>query len=184
VPWDYEQHVVLSFPEVAAVRCLPHTNRTSSDAPGSVGLVVVPDRPEDPSPRPSVSLIGRIMDVLSPMAPVGAGIAVLCPSYVAVTVVATIRLRRGVAALTGQEEIRAALEAVLHPTLADPPRWGRALYATSLIAFLEQQPSVDVVTVFELRDETGTSVESVAVDPCRGLYCSSGAHVLTCEEQL
>lgn len=183
VPWDYEQHVTLSFPDVAAVRCLPHTDRTSTQAPGTVGLVVVPDRP-DPAPRPSVSLIGRILDALGPLAPMGAQIAVLCPSYAAVTVVATIRLRRGVAALTGQQEIRAALEAVLHPTHAEPPRWGRALYAASVIAFLEQQPSVDVVTDFDLRDETGASVESVEVDACRGLYCSSGAHVLTCEEQL
>lgn len=183
VPWDYEQHVTLSFPEVAAVRCLPHTSRTSTQAPGSVGLVVVPDRP-DPAPRPSVSLIGRIVDRLAPLAPVGAQVAVLCPSYEAVTVVATIRLRRGVAALTGQQEIRDALEAVLHPTHADPPRWGRALYSASLIAFLEQQPSVDVVRLFDLRNQDGDSVESVEVDPCRGLYCSSGAHVLTCEEQL
>ena len=183
VPWDYEQHVTLSFPEVAQVRCLPHTDRESTAAAGSVGLVVVPDRP-DPAPRPSVSLIGRILDVLQPLAPMGARVGVLCPSYAAVTVVATIRLRRGVAALTGQQEIRDALEAVLHPTHADPPRWGRALYAASVIAFLEQQPSVDVVTDFDLRDQTGASVESVDVDACRGLYCSSGDHVLTCEEQL
>lgn len=183
VPWDYQQHVVLSFPEVAAVLCLPHTDRTSTRAPGSVGLVVVPDRP-DPAPRPSVSLVGRILDVLRPLAPVGAQVAVLCPEYAPVTVVATITLRRGVAALTGQQEIRAALEAVLHPAHAEPPRWGRAVYAASVIAFLEQQPSVDVVTDFELRDETGSAVESVEVDACRGLYCSSGGHVLTCEEQL
>lgn len=183
VPWDYEQHVVLSFPEVAAVRCLPHTDRNSTQVPGSVGLVVVPDRP-DPAPRPSVSLIGRILDVLQPLAPLGAQVAVLCPSYAPVTVVATITLRRGVAALTGQQEIRAALEAMLHPAHAEPPRWGRALYSASVIAFLEQQPSVDVVTDFALRDETGSAIESVEVDACRGLYCSSGAHVLTCEEQL
>lgn len=183
VPWDYEQHVALAFPEVAAVRCLPHTDR-DGDAPGVVGLVVVPDRVDLPDPRPSVSLIGRITDALAPRAPIGARMAVLCPAYAAVTVVASIRLRRGVAALTGQQEIAAALEATLHPTRSDPPRWGRGLYASTLIAFLEQQPSVDVVTAFELRDAAGVAVETVEVDPCRGLYCSSGAHVLTCEEQL
>ena len=183
-PWDYEQHVALAFPEIAAVLCLPHTDRDGGHAPGVVGLVVVPDRPDDPAPKPSVSLIGRIDDVLTPLSPVGARVAVLCPRYAAVSVAATIRLRRGVAALTGQEEIRAAIEGALHPTATGAPRWGRSLYASSLVAFLEQQPSVDVVTAFELRDADGAVVEVVEVDPCRGLTCSTGAHALTCEEQL
>jgi hypothetical protein len=183
-PWDYEQQVTLAFPEVAAVRCLPHTNTSGGRAPGTVGLVVVPDRPLDPSPRPSVSLTERILDAFAPVKPIGAEVAVLCPLYVPVTVVATIMLRRGVAALTGLEEIRSALEDVLHPTASWPPRWGLSLYASSLIAFLEQHPDVDVVTGFDLHDASGSSAEVVEVDPCRGLYCSSAAHQLTCEEQL
>lgn len=183
VPWDYEQHVALAFPEVAAVRCLPHTDASGNRVPGKVGLVVVPDRPTDPAPRPSVSLTGRIVDALTPLKPMGAGIAVLCPLYEAVTVVASITLRRGVAALTGLEEISAALERALHPTGTSPTRWGKALYASTLIAFLEQQPVVDVVTSFDLQWQ-GASVEVVEVDACRGLYCSAGDHLLTCEEQL
>ena len=184
VPWDYEQQVTLAFPEVAAVRCLPHTTTSGDRAPGTVGLVVVPDRPLDPQPRPSVSLTERILDTFAPLKPIGAEVAVLCPLYAPVTVVATITLRPGVAALTGLEAIRAALEDLLHPTTSWPPQWGRSLYASSLIAFLEQLPDVDVVKGFDLHDETGSSVEVVEVDPCRGLYCSSAAHQLTCEEQL
>ncbi|WP_168223516.1 baseplate J/gp47 family protein [Pseudarthrobacter sp. NIBRBAC000502772] len=183
-PWDYEQHVALAFPEVAAVLCLPHTDRDGKRAPGKVGLVVVPDRPLDPAPRPSVSLSGRIVDAFAPMKPLGAEVLVLCPDYVPVTVVASIRLRRGTAALTGKETIAAALETVLHPTATFPVRWGRTLYASTLVAFLERQQSVDVVTAFELRDATGAAVELVEVDPCRGLYCSAAGHELTCEEQL
>lgn len=183
-PWDYEQHVALAFPEVAAVRCLPHTNRDGQREPGKVGVVVVPDRPLDPAPRPSVSLTGRVVDALASSRPMGAEAVVLCPLYAAVSVVAKVRLRRGIAALTGKEAITTALEAVLHPTSIRPTRWGRSLYASTLISFLERQRSVDVVTSFELRDDSGTSVELVEVDACRGLYCSSGAHEVTCEEQL
>jgi hypothetical protein len=184
VPWDYEQRVALDFPEVAAVRCLPHTEGDGQREPGKVGLVVVPDRPLDPAPRPSVGLTERIIASLAPAKPIGAEIAVLCSLYAPVTVVATIRLRPGIAALTGKETITAALETVLHPTGTVPTRWGRTLYASTLIAFLERQPSVDVVTGFELRDATGSLVELVEVDACRGLYCSSGAHEIACEEQL
>jgi len=182
-PWDYEQHVALAFPEVAAVRCLPHTDASGVRVPGKVGLVVVPDRLTDPAPRPSVSLTGRIVDALTPIKPMGAEIAVLCPLYREVRVVASILLRRGVAALTGLEDINAALERTLHPIGTAPTRWGKSLYASTLVAFLEQQPSVDVVELFRLEVD-GFAVEIVEVDPCRGLYCSSGDHRLTCEEQL
>ncbi|MEV0170640.1 baseplate J/gp47 family protein [Streptomyces sp. NPDC050803] len=184
LPWDYEQQVAQAFPEVVAVRCLPHTNREGAREGGKVALVVLPDRPLDPAPRPSVSLAADIVEAVAPARPLGAEVAVLCPDYAPVTVVATISLRRGVDALTGKESITAALEALLHPASTVPVRWGQSLYASTLIAFLERRPEVDVVTSFQLRDAGGTPVEVVEVDRCRGLYCSSGAHVLMCEEQL
>lgn len=183
-PWDLEQHVALALPEVAAVLCLPHTGSDGLRAPGHVGIVVVPDRPLDVAPRPSVSLAGRVIDLVQPRAPIGATLHVLCPDYRPVTVVASIRLRSGVAALTGSQAVTGALERVLHPTGTVPVRWGRDLYASTLIAFLERQPDVDVVLDFDLHDGSGDSVEVVTVDPCRGLYCSSGDHHLSCEEQL
>ncbi|MPY55732.1 baseplate J/gp47 family protein [Streptomyces spongiae] len=184
LPWDYEQRVAQAFPEVAAVLCLPHTNRKGAREAGKVGLVVLPDRPLDPAPRPSVSLAERIVEAVTPARPLGAGVVVLCPRYAPVTVVATITLRRGVAALTGKESITDALESVLHPAGTVPTRWGQSLYASTLIAFLERHPVVDVVTSFQLCDAEGTPVEVIEVNPCRGLYCSSAAHVLTCEERL
>ena len=99
--WDYEEIVAIEFAEVAAVRCLPHTDASGATSAGSVGLVVLPDRPLDPMPRPSVSLAGRITDLLAPLTPVHASPTVLCPLYAPVTVEATIVLRRGIAALTG-----------------------------------------------------------------------------------
>jgi hypothetical protein len=183
VPWDYEQLVTDGFPEVAAVRCLPHTDRDGRRRPGRVGLVVVPDRPDDPAPLPSVSLSGRITDALDPVRPVGAEIAVVCPDYRPVTVVARILLRRVVAALTGTQALTDALERFLHPG-ATPARWGRALYASAVLAFLERRPEVDAVTEFALHDPAGAAVEVVEVDACRGLWCSSAQHRITCEEQL
>ncbi len=182
--WDYEQHVALGFPEIAAVRCLPHTRSDGTRRAGSVGVLVLPDRPEEPAPRPSVSLTGRITDLLRPLAPMGAEVAVVCPLYAPVSVVATITLDRGVAALMGLETITSGLEALLHPVAPGPARWGVTLYASSLVAAMERMDVVDVVTSFELRNEAGDAVEVVEVDPCRGLYCSSGDHTLTVEEQL
>ncbi|MFG2825019.1 baseplate J/gp47 family protein [Kitasatospora sp. NPDC048365] len=184
LPWDYERQVALAFPEVAAVRCLPHTGRDGAREAGKVALAVLPDRPLDPAPRPSASLAGRIADAVAPLRPPGADVVVLCPLYAPATVVASITLRPGIAALTGKESVTAALETVLHPAGTAPTRWGRPLYASTLIAFLERQAAVDAVTSFQLRDAGGTPVEVIEVDRCRGLYCSSTAHRLTCEEHL
>lgn len=181
--WDYEEIVSVAFAEVAAVRCLPHTDADSNHAPGSVGVVVVPDRPLEPSPRPSVSLSGRITDVLAPLAGLHATPVVLCPHYVPVRVEAAILLRPGVAALTGKAAITDALELWLHPTGTTPTRWGRSLYRSSVEAFLDALPEVDTVEDVHLIGPDG-DIETVAVDPCRGLYCSDGGHSLDVQEQL
>ena len=182
--WDYEQLVYESFPEVAALRCLPHTNSSGALAPGTVGLVVIPDQRDRLQPRPSVSLAGRIGDVLQPAMPMGAALAIMCPIFVPVSVSASVKLRRGVAALTGKAAVAQALDTLLHPTGTSPTRWGVALYASTLIAALERAAVVDVVTSFSMQVPVGVPVEVIEVDECRGLYCSSGDHLLSCEEQL
>jgi len=181
--WDYEEIVTVEIPEVAAVRCLPHTRSDGKSAPGAVGLVVVPDRPLDPAPRPSVSLSGRITDVLAPMTGLHATPAVLCPLYAPVRVSATVLLRRGIAALTGKDAVTAALELWLHPIGTRPTRWGRSLYRSSLEAFLDGLPEVDSVESVHMYGPSG-DLEVLEVDPCRGLYCSAGAHALDVQEQL
>ena len=182
--WDYEQLVAEQFPEVAAVRCLPHVGSGGGRAPGWVGLVVIPDQRDKPQPKPSVSLAGRIGDALRPVMAIGAEAAILCPIYIPVSVTASVTLRRGVAALTGKAAVTQALDTLLHPTGMQPTRWGVSLYSSTLIAALERVAVVDVVTSFAMRGPTGGAVEVIEVDTCRGLYCSSGDHLLTCEEQL
>lgn len=185
--WDYEEVVAVAFPEVRAVRCLPHTGPGGVRAAGAVGLVVLPDRPLDPMPRPSVSLAGRITDTLAPMTGLHANPTVLCPLFVPVTVTADVLLRRGIAALTGRDAIRAALEGWLHPggtTPTTPTRWGRSLFRSSLEAFLDGLPEVDTVTAVTLRGPDGVLTDLVEVDPCRGLFCSSAQHTIAVKEQL
>ncbi|MCX2183921.1 baseplate J/gp47 family protein [Streptomyces sp. SKN60] len=182
--WDYEELVSVAFPEVAAVRCLPHTAADGTRRPGSVGLVVLPDQPARPAPRPSVSLSGRIAEALAPRLPVHASPAVMCPLYVAATVDAVITLRPGFAALTGLREITAALETWLHPLNSAPVRWGVGLYRSSLVAFLDRLPWVGTLDSLVLSGPDGAPVQSLPVDACRGLYCSSALHTLDVREHL
>ncbi len=181
--WDYEQMIAISFPEVAAVRCLPHTDSAGHFAAGSIGLLVIPDFPGALQPRPSVSLASRIRESLAPVMPVRAITSILCPEYVPATVNASIKLRAGIAAITGKAAILAAIDTLLHPTGVLPVRWGESLYASSLVAALERLPFVDAVTAFQLVGPAGPT-EVVGVDVCLGLYCSSGLHLVNVEEQL
>jgi phage-related baseplate assembly protein len=151
---------------------------------GGVGLVVLPDRPLDPAPRPSVSLAGRITDVLAPMTGLHVEPTVLCALFVPVAVTADVLLRRGIAALTGRDAVGSALEAWLHPGGTTPTRWGRSLFRSSLEAFLDGLPEVDTVQTVTMRGPGGAVTELIEVDPCRGLYCSSAAHTITVQEQL
>ena len=187
--WDYEAIVSAEFPEVATVRCLPHTNASDDDVPGSVGLVVVPWS-ADPQPSPSVALAERILAALRGRTPVHASPVVLCPLYQGVSVEAKIDLRPGYSATESKRTLGAAIDDYLHPAANAP--FGRELFASTLVRVLESRPEVDHVTTFLLIADpcpTGATgepctVERVTVDPCRGLVASAGKHFLTLTEQL
>ncbi len=187
--WDYEALVTTEFPEVATVRCLPHTGADDEVRPGVVGLVIVPYS-DEPQPYPSVTLAERVLAALRGRLPVHARPVVLCPIYVEVSVEATALLRPGFSASESKRTLGAAIDAYLHPGAKAP--FGRDLFASTMVRFLESRPEVDHVTAFALKAEPCPDasagidgrVERVCVDPCRGLVASSGQHALTLAEQL
>ncbi len=186
--WDCEQLIHERFPEVAALRCLPHTNPSGASEPGWIGAVVVPQS-TDRMPLPSMSLAERIRNELQPAMAVHAQLAVLCPLYVPVTVDADLILTPGAAAIDARVAITAALEAFLHPTANRPARFGRELFASTVAAWIETRPEVDHLTRFVLLAPgpgapTPAPVERVTVDPCRGMIASAGDHLLKLTEQL
>ncbi|MFI9550364.1 baseplate J/gp47 family protein [Nonomuraea endophytica] len=181
-PWDYEALVREEFPEVAAIRCLPHTGPDGCAVPGQVGLVIVPHSAER-LPYPSVTLAARVADRLAGVVPAYARLNVLCPVYVEVRVRAVVRLRPGVAAAEAAVTLNAALEARLHPGGRDSADFGRALYPSSLVVLLEDRPEVDHLAEFALLAPHDGAAR-VSVDACRGLIASGGAHELDLREAL
>ena len=122
--------------------------------------------------------------------PVHANPVVLCPLYQGVSVQAQIELRPGYSAAESKRTLGAAIDDYLHPAANAP--FGRELFASTLVRFLESRPEVDHVTTFLLledpcpRNATGDPCvsERVTVDPCRGLVASAGRHFLTLTERL
>jgi hypothetical protein len=181
-PWDYERIVKDAFPEVAAVRCLPHTGADGCVEPGSVALVVVP-RSGERLPYPGVTLAERILARLDAVRSAHARPVVLCPLYEQVGVHARIALSPGVAAAEARESLTAALEGRLHPGGRGFADFGRALYPSSLTVFLEERPEVDHVRDLRLLPPHA-ELPRVVTDACRGLIASAGNHELVLEEGL
>jgi hypothetical protein len=179
--WDYEELARLAVPDLAATRCLPHTCPNGGLRPGDVALVVVPAGNE-PMPVPTVAMAERIESALRPRMPLTAALHVLAPAYRPVSVSAHLVLARGVPALVGRQRVLDLLEAWLHPTRTQPLRFGRTLFASEVVAFLESLDVVDRVASFALADADGVVSDPVEVDPDYGLVASSGAHALTVEE--
>ena len=181
--WDYEELARLEVPDLAAVRCLPHTCAVGGTRPGSVALVVVPAGTE-PMPVPTVAMAERIEFALRRRMPVTATLAVLSPAYHPVSVTADVVLAPRVPALVGKHEIIDQLEAWLHPAKARPIRFGRPLFTSQVVAFLESLEVVDHVSTFALQDETGPAPDPIVPEQAWGLVASSGSHVITVREQL
>jgi hypothetical protein len=133
-----------------------------------------------------VTLADRIASALAPQLPVHARVVVLCPEYVAVRIEAEIVLARGVAAAEARLLLHAAVDGYLHPLAGvrgGAAPFGRALYASAVVAFLEGRPEVDHVESFRLLLPVA-GADRVPVDACRGLIASAGDHALVLQEQL
>jgi hypothetical protein len=181
--WDYEELARLEIPDLAAVRCLPHTCAVGRTLPGSVALVIVPAGAE-PMPVPTVAMAERIESALRRRMPVTATLAVLSPTYHPVSVTADIVLAPRVPALVGKREVLDRLEAWLHPAKARPVRFGRPLFTSEVVAFLESLDVVDRVGSFAMHDESGPAPDPVVPEQAWGLVASSGSHAITVREQL
>jgi hypothetical protein len=183
-PWDVEELVRDEFPDVALLRCLPHHSRTSECAPGWFGVVVVP-RSTDRLPLPSVRLAGLVEDFLLAHATGGvvfdgaSQIAVLCPKYAEVSVEAELQLERGRPAGEAKRRIEADLREWLRPAGSNPERseFGRSLFLSSVVWFLETHADVDFVVGCAFGGEHA-GLERVDVDGCRGLVASAVEHAL------
>lgn len=181
--WDYEELARLAAPDAAAIRCLPHTCRNGGLRPGDVALIVIPAGAEL-SPTPTVALAERIETALRPHMPLTASLTILAPEYELVSIDAHAVLASGVAGFVGRQTILDRLEEWLHPTHTQPLRFGRALFASEVVTFLESLDVVDRLVRFAMTDSRGGTTELVQVDPDRGLIASSGKHAVTVEEQL
>jgi hypothetical protein len=115
-------------------------------APGSITLVVVPAMPVA-MPQPSAGLLRTLKRYLDRRRTVATVVHVVGPTYLSVSVRATVRLRRGAGAADVKQRIERALNAFLDPLKGGPEGFGwpfgRPVYRAEILQLIDGVSGVD-----------------------------------------
>ncbi|MCO6490975.1 MAG: hypothetical protein J5I98_21335 [Phaeodactylibacter sp.] len=197
--WDYEHLLLEAFPEIAAVKCIPHTQYfftiPSEQAPGSVAVAVIPslDKRVGPArnqprfPRGDLDemrdfLLERACLFLGANEPDEPTLYVVNAQYEIVKVDIEVAFRSGVDVAFFKQQLDEDLRRFLSPWLDEggaPPAFGHTLRRSRLIQFVEELPYIDVVFVQSLEiTKDGVVVEDDPIRPgaAHGILCSSRKH--------
>jgi len=187
--WDYEHLVLERFPQLHKVKCLPVRHGQSLDPTedlGLVRLVVIPDiarqRPASPfAPKAPAKLLKDVQDFLSARLPMGARVQVDNAVFVPVKVRVGVQFRPEFDPELARSELVKALNRYLSPWAYEEGVdivIGGAIYANSIIDFLERQPAVDYVQQPKLFRLDGATNRFLAV-PAPEAGAEDGYHVST-----
>ncbi len=151
--WDYERLVLARFPQIRQVKALADSELSTTEQPGTVTLVVLPEmggQPVDNVLEPAVTpdLLTQITDEISKLAPPGTPINVVNPTHEELRFRVAIRFNPGFGPGIYQSHTIEAIKALLTPwadTDAKPVQMGNRLYFSEIINHLERQPWVDYV---------------------------------------
>jgi predicted phage baseplate assembly protein len=146
---------------VARARAWPgvHGRFSCLSAPGSVTLVVIPDL-QVTQPQPSAGLLRALKKYLNRRRMVTTMLDVVGPMYLAVSVSATVHLRRGAGPAEVNGRIEQALNTFLNPLRGGPDGrgwpFGRPVYRAEILQLIDGVPGVDHVSDLALFAEGGS----------------------------
>jgi hypothetical protein len=147
---DYEWLAREASVQVARARC--PLVREESHA-GQVAVLIVPDETEA-QPFPGPGLRRMVADYIAPRCPAGVVLSVLGPTYVEVSVKASVAPARLEEGDLVRQRILQGLSEFLHPLRGGPDQrgwpFGRDAYLSEVLAFIERIDGVDYVKEAEL----------------------------------
>jgi hypothetical protein len=158
---DYER-LAFATPgvQLARVRAFPDTDLDvpCADAPGTLSVVVVPFLPRG-EPRPTSRVVTLVARRLAASRTLGTRLRVRGPTYVGVSVAASLQAAAGVDRSRLTSEIEEAIRRFLDPLIGGPGGrgwpFGRDVYRAELMQVVSLVPGVHLVA--EMR---------VSTDPC------------------
>jgi predicted phage baseplate assembly protein len=176
--------LALETPGVPVARAIPVPGYLAAlgcwTAPGVVTVVVVPSCGHPPVPGPD--LLRAVTRYLEPRRPLTTELHVVAPTYVKVTVSATLHVAGSGAGLAARAQ--AALDAFFDPLTGGPDGsgwpFGRGVLQTDVRELLANLPGVLFVDVLNITSEGGARCDNLALCPTD--LVASQAHQITVVE--
>jgi hypothetical protein len=196
---DYEYLLLEAFPDVAAVKCIPHTQyklaQPSELAPGSVTVAVIPDlkkrdgatRERPRFPKGDLDemrdfLLERATLFLGATASAEPALYVVNAHYEAVNIEITVVFRPGMDEDFFKLQLEKDLHQYLSPWLSEQgvgPAFGINLRRSSIIHFVEELPYVkyiDVDTLVISKDDEPQTTEIIRPSSAHSILYSAAEH--------
>jgi hypothetical protein len=156
--WDYEHLVLQAFPNIFKAQTLNHTDRNLNRAPGHVTLVVLPDSSSTESassltPQVDTATLSQINDFLNTISSDFVTAEAINPAFESIHLRFKVAFHPGHPYNSYREILRQDLQNHLAPwttTTSTTIDFGRHLYRSALIAFIDSLPYVDFLTDLEL----------------------------------
>jgi hypothetical protein len=152
-------------------------------APGAIALVVIPAMPVA-QPQPSAGLLRALQRYLERRRMVTSMVHVVGPTYVTVSVRATVRTRRGAGASEVTERIQRALRSFLDPLRGGPDGlgwpFGRPVYRSEVLQVIDGVIGVDHVSDLTLSAAGGVA-QCGNLTLCPTSLAASGTHEIRIE---
>jgi hypothetical protein len=140
----------------ATARANLHPSFPCFQAPGIVTLIILPDMPVA-RPVPSPGLLKLVAAYLHYRRIVGTQVKVVGPTYLEVSVKASVKAHAGMSTVNLQRRITEALDDFLNPLRGGPDRngwpFGRDVYRSEIMQVIDEVEGVDYVTSLELLAE-------------------------------
>jgi hypothetical protein len=178
---DYEQRAA-ETPGTRIARVTAYANLHPDfpcfKAPGMITVIVLPFLPKG-RPAPTAGLLQAVASYLRPRRVIGTRVEVVGPTYLQVTVNATVQSKTGTDKTNLQAVIVEALDKFLDPLIGGPEDtgwpFGRDVYRAEIMRILSEVTGVDYVASLELVAGNGPAqCGNVCLGPT--WLVASGAH--------
>jgi uncharacterized phage protein gp47/JayE len=178
---DYEWLAREASPAVARARCLRVTGGEGRAQPGSVSVVVVPHGKE-PCPMPTLELRRRVVAHLAAHCPPGVATRVraMAPRYVAVGVLAHVRLADQERIAMIESTLRQRLNDWMHPLTGNGGMgwpFGARVCVSQVAALIESTTGVQVALRVALRADGANTGDTLTL-PADALPCAAAHEIV------
>ncbi len=186
--FDYERILLQEFPSLFLVKCIPHTNQQSENAPGKVMIIVIPNLKKDNTQvelKPKVSLGERekIKKYLQKITSPFIEIEVRNPTYKEIKVKINVAYLPKFAADKDYYNalLNEKIKSFISPWLLkiEKIEFNREGYLSSYINFIEELEFVDNITLFNLYvdgEQIANKIEAGSEDI---IFTSAENHIIT-----